>query len=245
MLPTRRLQSQSAGFPQGRRDYIYVAMSIKPDFVVIAISFAAFVPLACLAQSATTQPAQDPEQAYAQAISRRADDIIAAIGISDAAVAARVHEILVSQYRNLRNLHDQRDAKIRQLQPDQKDQIEQVRAETQQAVRQLHEKFLAQLAAELTPEQIEIVKDRMTYNKLQVTYNSYCQMLPDLTDQQKAFILDALRQAREEAMDGGSAEEKTKIFEKYKGRINNYLSREGYDLKQASRDWAQRRKAQQ
>jgi hypothetical protein len=28
-------------------------------------------------------------------------------------------------------------------------------------------------------------------------------------------------------MDGGSAEEKTAIFQKYKGKINNYLSKEG------------------
>jgi hypothetical protein len=44
-------------------------------------------------------------------------------------------------------------------------------------------------------------------------------------------------------MDGGSAEEKTAVFEKYKGRINNYLSKQGYDLAKASREWNQRLKA--
>ena len=33
------------------------------------------------------------------------------------------------------------------------------------------------------------------------------------------------------------------MFGKYKGRINNYLSQQGYDLKQEERSWQERRKA--
>ncbi len=36
-----------------------------------------------------------------------------------------------------------------------------------------------------------------------------------------------LKPAREEAMDGGSAKDKTAVFQRYKGRINNYLSKQG------------------
>ena len=50
-----------------------------------------------------------------------------------------------------------------------------------------------------------------------------------------------LTQARDEAVSAGSAEEKTAIFDRFKGRVNNYLSTQGYDLKQAGRDWAERR----
>jgi Spy/CpxP family protein refolding chaperone len=107
----------------------------------------------------------------------------------------------------------------------------------------LHDQFIAKLSADLTAEQVEKVKDKMTYNKVQVTYNGYIQMLPDLTQEQKAKILEMLKEAREIAMDGGSAEEKTAVFEKYKGRINNYLSKQGYDLAKASREWNQRLKA--
>jgi hypothetical protein len=68
-------------------------------------------------------------------------------------------------------------------------------------------------------------------------------MLPDLTDQQKAQILAWLVEAREKAMDAGSSREKHAWFGKYKGKINNYLSAAGYDLKKADRDLAERRKA--
>jgi len=50
---------------------------------------------------------------------------------------------------------------------------------------------------------------------------------PDLTEENKQKILELLKQAREEAMDGGSSDEKTAIFQRYKGKINNYLSKQG------------------
>jgi len=68
-------------------------------------------------------------------------------------------------------------------------------------------------------------------------------LLPDLSDEQKREILANLVEAREQAMDGGSSEEKHGIFGKYKGRINNYLSEQGYDLKAAEKERAERKKA--
>ncbi|MNR53744.1 hypothetical protein D3C85_1738080 [compost metagenome] len=41
-------------------------------------------------------------------------------------------------------------------------------------------------------------------------------------------------------MDGGSSKEKHAWFGKYKGRINNYLSKEGYDLTKEREGWNKR-----
>ena len=57
---------------------------------------------------------------------------------------------------------------------------------------------------------------------------------------QKKYIYNALVEAREHAMDGGSSKEKHAWFGKYKGRINNYLSKQGYDLNKESKDWHER-----
>ncbi|MCK7539944.1 MAG: DUF3826 domain-containing protein [Marinilabiliales bacterium] len=91
--------------------------------------------------------------------------------------------------------------------------------------------MLKDLRQELSQEQIDQVKDGLTYGVLPITYKGYQDMLPDLTPEQKAKILEWLTEAREHAMDGGSSEEKHAWFGKYKGRINNYLSTQGYDLK--------------
>jgi hypothetical protein len=64
-----------------------------------------------------------------------------------------------------------------------------------------------------------------------------------LTAEEKSQILVFLKDAREEAMDGGSSKEKDTIFKKYKGKINNYLSDRGYDVAQAFKDWGAKQKA--
>jgi len=103
--------------------------------------------------------------------------------------------------------------------------------------RPLHDRFVAKLSADLTPEQVELVKDKMTYGKVQFTYNAYCAIVPSLTDEEKARILNLLRQARDEAMDGGSSTEKSAIFQKYKDEINAYLDGRGHDVAKATKEW--------
>jgi hypothetical protein len=77
---------------------------------------------------------------------------------------------------------------------------------------------------------------------VQVTYNRYLELLPELNEEQKREILANLLEAREHAMDGGSSEEKHALFGKYKGRINNYLSAQGFDLKAAENELAARKR---
>jgi hypothetical protein len=67
-------------------------------------------------------------------------------------------------------------------------------------------------------------------------------MIPTLTTEQKEKISNWLKEARELAMDEGSSEDKHKVFGKFKGRINNYLSAEGYDMKKEEKAWQERLK---
>ncbi len=69
-------------------------------------------------------------------------------------------------------------------------------------------------------------------------------MIQNLTEVQKKQILVWLTEAREHAMDAESSDKKHAWFGKYKGKINNYLSAAGYDLKKEGVEWEKRRKAQ-
>src|SRR5690606_26798886 len=109
----------------------------------------------------------------------------------------------------------------------------------------LHGKYLKRLGKELNEEQIEQVKNEMTYNVLPITYKGYLDMLPSLTETQKAQILSYLTEAREKAMDAGSSEAKHAWFGKYKGKINNYLSKEGVETKIARQVWEKKLKEKQ
>ncbi|MFM2327692.1 MAG: hypothetical protein RIR31_1894, partial [Bacteroidota bacterium] len=72
---------------------------------------------------------------------------------------------------------------------------------------------------------------------------AYMDMLQNLTSAQKDKMYNWLLEARELAMDEGSSDKKHEVFGKYKGKINNYLSAAGYDMKKEGEDWAKRIKA--
>jgi hypothetical protein len=208
----------------------------------------------CLAPQAPGAEADEADEAdeaaYARAIGKRADDVLVELRLGDRAVADRVRRAIIDEYRGLRALHDARDEKVRQIQAESSieeaaraGRIGDERASTEAATAALNGRFLAALAKDLAPAQVEAVKDKMTYHKLQVTYDGYLEMLPGLTAGQKEAVFAMLREARDKAVYAGSSEEKAAIFGRYKGRVNNYLSKEGYDLKQAAKEWAERRKA--
>ena len=193
------------------------------------------------AQSAPNVP--EREAAYTRIITQRADRIVAALGLEDKAKAARVRDIIVQQYRSLSAVHDARDAQIKAARaaagadPRATEKaVASARDQAKATLAKLHPGYLSRLAAELPPEQVDRVKDGMTYGVVQVTYNAYLRMLPELTDAQKRQLTAWLVEAREIAMDEGTSDEKHKVFGKYKGKINNYLSAAGYNLKEAEKN---------
>jgi len=184
-------------------------------------------------------PADDAK--YTADITKRANDIIALLNLNSAKADA-VRDVIVNQYRSLRAIDEARETKVKDI--NDKEELAKAKAESLEQRKKLHEEYLSKLAAAgLTPEQIEKVKDKMVYGKVQVTYNAYQEMYGPLTEEQNAKVMDWLKQAREEAMDGGSSSEKDAIFKKYKGKINNYFATQGIDEKKARQEWDKKRKA--
>ncbi len=188
-------------------------------------------------------PSPDP------ALLQRAEKIVAPLSLADPAQNLRVRDQVAAQYAALRVVHEARDAAIQAARKQDGADKAAINAAVQSArdtatARQceLHYAFLARLAADLSSAQIEKIKDGMTYGVLPNTYRVYQEMLPDLKPEQSAQILAWLTEAREHAMDAGSSQEKHAWFGKYKGRINNYLSKAGYDMKKAERDMFARKK---
>lgn len=186
-------------------------------------AFVLLTALLCVVTGVSAQP-QTEEQAaaYTKTITQRAAKIVTSLQIGDSVKAHQVQAIIVQQYRNLSAIHDAGDAK------------------KEEQLKEAHNTYISKLSALLTQQQIDQVKDGMTYSVLQVTYKGYQDMILTLTDDQKNKIYAWLLEAREQAMDQGSSEEKHKVFGKYKGRINNYLSTEGYDLRKEEKAWQER-----
>jgi hypothetical protein len=176
----------------------------------------------------------DPEVQYTRTILDRSERIVDSLGLEDLQKALEVRDIIAQQYRSLRDIHDTRDLLADRAGQEGQAYVNGVRQMADHLQKRLHDRFIQRLSVFLDAAQIDKVKDGMTYGLVQVTYDVYLKMLPGLTDTQKARIMALLVEARELAMDAGSAQDKHAIFNRYKGKINNYLSSEGYDLKKAS-----------
>lgn len=187
----------------------------------------------------------DPE--YVKVTNERAAKIVSKLDLKNEAKEKAVSSIIAQQFRDLTEIQDGRDAEIKKVKEDtslakekQNEKIDKLKAKADESIAKLHKSYIKKLSKELSEDKITEVKDGMTYGVLPITVAGYNDMLPNLTAEQKDYIYKALVEAREHAMDGGSSKEKHGWFGKYKGRINNYLSKQGYDLNKESADWHKR-----
>lgn len=198
----------------------------------------------------TAAEVENEKAAYVKMITQRADKIAAVLNIDEASKKEKVSEIIRDQYSNLNDIYAKRDANIKTIKAahvDDKVALEAAKtkeaAKTDAKLAKLHKRYISRLSARLTEEQVEQVKNGMTYGVVPLTYRAYQEQILTLSDEQKKQILTWLIEAREHAMDAESSDKKHAWFGKYKGRINNYLSAAGYDLKKEAQEWEKRRKA--
>ncbi len=186
------------------------------------------------------------DTAYLRVVAERTAKIVNTLEITDKAKAEKTQEMIANQYVELNAIHDNSKATVTTIKakPLSKEEIaDAVKKEEEsktEKLKQLHTQFIGQLKTTLTETQIEKVKDGMTYSVLPKTWAAYLDMLQKLTQEQKDKMYAWLVEARELAMDQGSSDAKHAVFGKYKGKINNYLSAAGYDMKKEGEEWAKR-----
>ena len=166
------------------------------------------------------------DSAYVSSIIARSQKIVDALQMSDTKKAENVRNIIANRYFLLNAIHSKYD-------------------NSQQEARDAelykhHFELASALAQYLTEEQIDAVKDGMTFGRLKRDYNATLDMIPTLTDEEKLQVLIWLKEAREYAMDAADSKGKHFWFDKYRGRTNNWLSSRGYDLKKERDKWMKR-----
>jgi hypothetical protein len=187
----------------------------------------------------TQRPSADPK--YLDTIQKRAREAVAAAKLDDAAKRATAVAVVSAHSVGINDIHFDRDDAVKAANGD-KEKVAAARQEAAAAVAVVHGTFTKDLSAILTPEQCEAVKDKMTYDVRLLTFQVYCDMLPKLTEAEKATIRAHLLAGREEALVAGDANEKHEKFRMAKGKIVHYLSKQGHDLKKAEAEWDEKRK---
>ena len=190
---------------------------------------------------------RDPK--YVESIVNRSQKIVDKLGLTDVKAAEDVCNIIANRYFELNDIYEIRDAKVKTVKEsgltgDAKDEaLKAAENEKDAALYRSHFAFPASLSLFLNEEQIEAEKDGMTYGVVKVTYEATLDMIPSLKEEEKAQIYAWLVEAREFAMDAENSNKKHAAFGKYKGRINNYLAKRGYNLTKEREEWAKRVKA--
>ena len=192
---------------------------------VLCAAILSLLTLTAVAQNvALKTEGQDPQ--YVETIKGRAQKIVDGLQLNDAQKAENVRNIIANRYFLLNDIHSKYD-------------------KTQQDARDAelykhHFELASALSLYLNEDQIDAVKDGMTYGRLKRDYNAQLEMIPSLTDEEKAQVLIWLKEAREYAMDAADSKGKHFWFDKYRGRTNNWLSSRGYDLKKERDAWMKR-----
>jgi len=216
-------------------------MIMKRSIIMFASFFYA---VATFAQSSTANSDKDN---YTQMITQRSNKIVAVLNLTDSVKFKKVRDIVAMQYISLNDIYDARNASRKQIKEQTGDdktaaaaKVADVDSNVNKQLRTQHTIYLSKLSKELNAEQVDQIKDGMTYRVYPITYAAYQDELPNLTEPQKAKIKAWLIEARENAIDAESSEKKHAWFGKFKGRINNYLSAQGYDMKKEGEEWQKR-----
>ena len=177
---------------------------------------------------------RDPK--YVQTITGRSMKATDALGITWTPLGQNVLNIICNRYFKLNDIYSERDSV-------KKTNKKLAEAQCDSKLYRSHYGFLADLSMYLNPREIDKVKDMMTFDVVKVTYEAQCDMIPTLKEDEKKQIMAWLIEARELAIDAESSKKKHEVFGKYKGRINNYLTKRGYDLTKEREEWYKRVKA--
>jgi hypothetical protein len=188
--------------------------------------------------SPTVRPSSDPK--YRETIRKRATAAVDAAGVKDDGKRTTAIRVVETHYVDINDIHFDRDGAVKAAGTEAAASAARKRAAA--SVAAVHAAFTRDLASILSAEQCDAVKDKMTYDVRTNTYRVYCEMLPALSEAEKAKVRGFLLDGREEALVAGDANAKHEKFRVAKGKIANYLSGRGYDLKKAEAEWAAKRK---
>lgn len=213
----------------------------------IFIAVAALIMLSSMGANAVELDSKGRDAEYVKTIQSRAQKVTDALNITGTEKGTQVLNIVANRYFKLNDIYAERDsikAVAKTLTGEEKKQKQELAEQLKdQKLYKTHFGFIADLGLYLNAEEIETVKNVMTFNVVKVTYEAQCDMIPTLKAEEKAQIMVWLKEAREYAIDAESSKKKHETFGRYKGRINNYLSKRGYNLTKEREEWAKRVKA--
>lgn len=164
---------------------------------------------------------QDPndDATYEASIQRRVNETIQQMQLNDPAKEERVRERFLQTYRDLRAWHKTHYEHYKQV----KNEFERLDKE----LRSIPRGFIKEMQSVLTPEQVEMIQERMVGGRYRHNVGGLDAEYPDLPEGVRSYAMDLWAEARDIAMALPEGKDKTQVFERYKGKVNNYIASKG------------------
>src|SRR5690606_25418055 len=175
-----------------------------------------------------------------------ASSVTQKLALSDKWQAGQVRNISACQSQQMDTIYATNELQTAEMNKAGLDEAEkakratQIGADSKKAVNRQGDRCFEKLALLLEDEQSELVKNEMTDQGFPKELARFEELLPALTDEHKAAIVAYLKEGRENALNVLMKRERNQWFAKYRGRANNYLSKQGYDLRKATEELERR-----
>jgi hypothetical protein len=185
-------------------------------------------------RTATAQAADDAARAK---VEKKVDKLIESAKLTDPGKAAKVKPIIGDWVVAMQAWHKAHDAELAELWAEwnkaravvPKDEfpgevIAHKIDDLYASLKPAYEEFVRRLSAELTPEQVDAIKESWSRSPgMTRTYTAYLEIVPDLSDADKQVIRDRMLAARDAAMLTDSDKEIVAIYKRYKVKVEQYV----------------------
>jgi hypothetical protein len=220
--------------------------------VIIFFSFTGFLNLEAQEVQTASTTKLSPEEAKAKAnaeLEKKAAEWVADLKLNDAAKEQRVRDAITTHLITIRDWNNDHPFStvpegINPVTGNKLSELDRQVIANSAMPASVHENLMSVLRKELAPELVDSVLDKYTIGKVAFTMNGYKAIVPDLTKEEEAKILEFLKQAREQAIDYKNIRQVSAIFEIYKTKCEQYLNSNGRNWRQLYKAYVDKVKAQ-
>lgn len=218
----------------------------KLSFVFIVLCSASDQLVAQTETKATTEEVKVKSDADQE---KKAAEWVSSLNLNDAVKEGKVKAAITTHLKAIRDWHNEHPfttvpAGINPVTGNKLSDLDRQVIANSAMPKAVHDSLMAVLKTELTPEQVETILDKYTVGKVAFTMAGYKAIVPDLSMEEEAKILDFLKQAREQAIDYKNMNQISAIFEIYKTKNEQYLNSNGRSWKALYKAYTDKVKAE-
>lgn len=200
--------------------------------------------------AAATKPSTEEATAKANAeLEKKAAEWVADLHLDDAAKEKRVSDAIATHLKTIRDWNNEHPftnvpAGINPATGNKLSELDRQVIANSAMPASVHQALMDALKKDLASEQVESILDKYTIGKVAFTLKGYKAIVPDLTTEEEAKIVEHLKQAREQAIDYKNIRQVSAIFEIYKTKCEQYLNNNGRNWRQLYKAYTDKVKAE-